>query len=57
MKMEKIVNISNMTAKEISHLRDQLTKEGWVEVIHSFYDTEELTFRRKDEKDGKYQEQ
>ena len=57
MKMEKIVNISNMTAKEISHLRDELTKEGWVEVIHSFYDTEELTFRRKDDKNGKYQEQ
>ena len=57
MKMEKIVNISNMTAKEISHLRDELTKEGWVEVIHSFYDTDELTFRRKDDKNGKYQEQ
>lgn len=56
MKMEKTVNISNMTAKEISHLREQLTKEGWVEVIHSFYDAEELTFRRKDEEDGKYQE-
>lgn len=56
--MEKIVNISNMTAKEISQLRDELTKEGWVEVIHSFYDTEELTFRRKDEEIyGKYQEQ
>ena len=56
MKMEKIVNISNMTAKEISHLREQLIEEGWVEVIHSFYNTEELTFRRKDEEDGKYQE-
>lgn len=54
--MEKIVNISNMSAKEISRLRDELIKEGWVEVIHSFYNTEELTFR-KDEENGKYQEQ
>lgn len=51
--MEKTINISNMTAKEISHLRDKLTKEGWVEDIHSFYNTEELTFR-KDEDYGKY---
>lgn len=56
MKMEKIVNISNMTAKEISHLREQLIEEGWVEVIHSFYDTEELTFRKDEETHGKYQE-
>lgn len=49
MKMEKIVNISNMTAREISHLRDELIKEGWVEVIHSFYDAEELTFRKDEE--------
>ena len=54
--MEKTIDISNMSAKEISRLRDELIKEGWVEVIHSFYNTEELTFRRKDEKDGKYQE-
>lgn len=54
--MEKIVNISNMTAKEISHLREQLTKDGCVEDSWSFYDTEKLTFR-KDEEDGKYQEQ
>ena len=53
MKMEKTVNISNMTAKEISHLRDELTKEGWVEDTYSFYNTEELTFR-KDEENGKY---
>jgi hypothetical protein len=53
MKMEKTVNISNMTAKEISHLRDELTKDGWVEDIYSFYNTEELTFR-KDEEYGKY---
>lgn len=57
MKMEKIVNISNMTAKEISHLREQLTKDGWVEVIHSFYDAEKLTFRKDEEIYGKYQEQ
>lgn len=57
MKMEKIVNISNMTAKEISQLREQLIEEGWVEVIHSFYDTEELTFRKDEETHGKYQEQ
>lgn len=53
--MEKTVDISNMTAKEISHLREQLIKEGWVEVIHSFYNADELTFR-KDENNGKYQE-
>lgn len=53
MKMEKTVNISNMTAKEISHLRDKLIKDGWVEDIYSFYNTEELTFR-KDEDYGKY---
>ena len=46
--MEKTVNISNMSAKEISRLRDKLTKEGWVEDTYSFYNTEELTFRRKD---------
>lgn len=51
--MEKTVNISNMTAKEISQIRDELTKEGWVEDTHSFYNTEELTFR-KDEEYGKY---
>lgn len=54
--MEKIIDISNMSAKEISRLRDELIKEGWVEVIHSFYDAEELTFR-KDEEHGKYKEQ
>lgn len=55
--MEKIVNISNMTAKEISHLREQLTKDGWVEDSWSFYDTEKLTFRKDEEIYGKYQEQ
>ena len=57
MKMEKIVNISNMTAKEISRLRDELIKDGWVEDTYSFYNTEELTFRKDEEIYGKYQEQ
>lgn len=47
--MEKTINISNMTAKEISHLRDELTKDGWVEDIYSFYNTEVLTFRKDEE--------
>lgn len=55
--MEKIVNISNMTAKEISHLRDELIKDGWIEDSWSFYDTEKLTFRKDEEIYGKYQEQ
>lgn len=47
--MEKKVNISNMTAKEISHLRDKMTKDGWVEDTYSFYNTEEMTFRKDEE--------
>lgn len=47
--MEKTVNISNMTAKEISQIRDKMTKDGWVEDTYSFYNTEELTFRKDEE--------